>query len=174
MSRHLILAAGTLAVALSLAACKPAPAVDPTSTDDDVPATAAELAPPLTPSGPAVVVPMLSAGDVGLQLAAHVEQIEFFSEQRIHLFSVSSRGGPLKDHLYAAFIGSEDQPIFEIADTATFKVMSVQWQAIGLELTETKPGAAEGEMVESTRRVIISWTEDPDTGAATVKVAPAT
>ena len=169
MSRSLVLTAGVLAVALSFAAR----AADPAPVDDNVPATAAELAPPLTPAGAPETIKEIGADDAGLQSAASVQQVDDFSEQSIHLFGVSSADpGPNGFHVYARFApGGAAWAIYPIADVLAYEVVSVQQGKIGIKLTYGD--YAKGEMVERERKIIVSWTENAESGATSVTVTPA-
>ena len=172
MSHHRNFTVGVLAAVLSLATSQ---AADPAVVNDDVPATAAELAPPLTPAGAPEAIKETGADDNGLQSAASVQQIEDFSEQSIHLFGVSSADpGPNGFHVYARFApGGTAWAIYPIADVLAYEVVSVQQGKIGIKLTYGDYDNAKGEMVERERKIIVSWTEDAESGATSVTVTPA-
>ncbi|BCW90285.1 hypothetical protein sos41_34530 [Alphaproteobacteria bacterium SO-S41] len=171
MSRFLVLTAGVLAAALSFAAR----AADTAPVNDDVPATAAELAPPLTPAGAPETIKEIGADDKGLQSAAGVQQVDDFSEQSIHLFGVASADpGPIGLHVYARFApGGAGYAVYPLADAVAYEVVSVQQGKIGIKLTYTDVDGATGDQVERERKIIVSWTENADTGATAVTVTPA-
>ena len=177
MPHRLILAAGVLAASISLAACKPAPAVDTTRTNDEVAATAAELAPPLTAAGAPATISAINPDNDDLQLAAGVVQVDDFSEQPVHLFGVRGNDPGVNGlHVYASFmVDGQSSAIYPIADVEAYEVVSVQAGKIGITLSEAAYDEAKGELVPHERKIILAWTDGPNGGPPTaLTVTPAT